>query len=236
MPPQHLAESAFSEGLELAKFQERHRRFMQNVVRRKPGATDIGKCEGQVKKRRRVKSYITMMLLDNALRMSADQSLVDFIPAKNAAGEYATEPFHWKHLSVSTDSGPDCVAVAHFLAYSKGLNLQWDFDASHLVNNSCKCALRLACFTFGASLSVIRPLFAYVASLSTKPKLLQECGSPMLEPLGVDSGGRGPLGPLAASSMQPGIHWAQPLFYRRTVSQCPHPVSLSLLPELGRER
>lgn len=182
MPPQHLGETAFSEGQDLVNYQLRHRKYFAQIVKRKLGSTDLDPSEAKAPpKRRRVKSYVSLMLLNNQLQHSAGVDLITFIPEKDSDGRFVQDPFTWRGLSVCTDSGPDMVATCFFLIFKKGLNLQWDFDMSHWLNNTMKLSLkfpgqassapkRVRCFS-ETPCSGVYPsrMLSFAASLSWTP-------------------------------------------------------------------
>ncbi len=107
VPPQHTGDSLFLEGDALQKARERQRQYFRAACKRKLG----GSVEEQApapRKRRRLKTYITIMMLDNAMRVTANARLTDFAVDASADGGLQGDPFQWRSLSVATDSGPDC--------------------------------------------------------------------------------------------------------------------------------
>ncbi len=121
VPPQHLGDSLFLEGEELRLSRERQRQYFRAVCKRKLGG-ETGEVAPAPRKRRRVKTYVLIMSIDNVLRVSTGARLTDFMVEKSPTGELQGDPFTWRSLSLATDSGPDCVCilVARFVAVHDG--------------------------------------------------------------------------------------------------------------------
>ncbi len=83
-------------------------------------------------------------VLNNMLWQSCNMKLSDFMPPRSPEGVLTGDAFPWRHLALAPDSGPDMLAMDHFLAYEVGLNIQTEFDPSHYLNNASKGALRQA--------------------------------------------------------------------------------------------
>ena len=111
VPPVHLADSCFLEGSDLDEAREQERKHVKAVIKRRLGqpAEEPGPPP---KKRRRLKSYVTLMQIDNMLRTSASRRLSDYIaPLDGETGQLSSDVDLWRlpSLSLATDSGPDCV-------------------------------------------------------------------------------------------------------------------------------
>ncbi len=147
--PEHMGEEDFLEGEALAAAWQKQRDAVNAAVKRKLSGELEKTTEKPPKKRRRLKTYSTIMSIDSMLRGTCCTQLSNFIVPKTPEGEFCadSDPFTWPVLSVATDSGPDCTAAAHFLLYSRGCCLQWEFDLSHSLNNATKLALKCA-FSF----------------------------------------------------------------------------------------
>ena len=92
----------------------------RTVVKRKLG--DIlqdGNDKGSaIKRRKRVKSFQMVMMLDNLLRGTCGSQLSKFkIPRSESTGKYVGDPFKWPLLTISSDAGPDMTCLDHFLSY-----------------------------------------------------------------------------------------------------------------------
>ena len=94
------------------------------------------------RKRRRVKALSTMLALNNMLVQTTKRGLARFKIPTSAAGGLPS-PWTWPHLNLSTDMGPDCVAMAHYMMYEGQYNCHVDYDLSHGVHNDvCKDLLK----------------------------------------------------------------------------------------------
>ena len=121
VPPVHLSESVFESGATLDAARKRARLYVKAIVKRKAGS-----CLGEARppaprKRRRVKSYVTLMGLNNMLVHASGRRLADYCLPEDETGEIRGSPFSWPGLSVATDSGPDCVSssvASHFVGQS----------------------------------------------------------------------------------------------------------------------
>lgn len=135
--------SHYQTGGEVARVEDQKRwaAFGRSFVKRKLGQGGKESAPPRAPKRRRLKSYVTLMQIDNMLRGNADKCLADFHIAPGPTG-CLPDPFTWPSLNLSPDSGPDMVCLAHFLAYAKGLNINADFDLCHSSSNSAKNALK----------------------------------------------------------------------------------------------
>lgn len=78
-------------------------------MRKKLGNAQPDDIAPPPRKRRRVKSYISVLMVDNFLRIAAGARLTDFITPTDADGQPVGSPFSWRSLSLATDSGPDMV-------------------------------------------------------------------------------------------------------------------------------
>ena len=113
----HLGDSFFEEGDALAQARRRQRAWFRSQCKRKLGAAqEPSESAPAPRKRRRVKSYVSLMMVDNALRVTAGARLTDFQIGTNEAGAPVESPFKWKSLSLATGSGPDM--VLHSAAWS----------------------------------------------------------------------------------------------------------------------
>jgi hypothetical protein len=105
----HLGDSFFEEGGALLQARRKQREWFRAQCKRKLGASAEA-TESAPRKRRRVKSYLSLLMIDNALRVTAGARITDFKIDKDAAtGAPVGSPFTWKSLSLATDSGPDMV-------------------------------------------------------------------------------------------------------------------------------
>ena len=145
MPPVHISDTAFLEGAELSEAMEKKRKHLRGVIKRRLGQEPEPSSSAPPRKRRRVKSYITCMQIDNMLKVSAGKRLSDYVVKLNEHGDISSEYDLWKlpSLSLATDSGPDCARLSgrHGVLRSQHFGLQ------------CRCAIRstwsatLACTT-----------------------------------------------------------------------------------------
>ena len=138
--------SQYETGGEAAREKEERRwqTFGRSFVKRKLGLQGPKRANPpRVAKRRRVKSFLTGMQIDNMLRGSTDTTLADYVIQPDASGSLPS-PWVWRSLNLSPDMGPDMVCLYHFLAYDKLLNINADFDLSHASQNSSKAALKSA--------------------------------------------------------------------------------------------
>ena len=135
---------------------------MRSVVKRKRGldTKEGGGAPPMPKKRRRVKTVQSIMMLDNILRHTCSSQLSKFKVPRGPDDVGMGDPFSWPLLNLSTDQGPDCVA-GDMMSYKLQLNLNVDYDWSRLLQNAAKQALRRFCFlgerTTGCS-SIIAPV------------------------------------------------------------------------------
>ena len=95
----------------MAEIHRRQRAFFRAQVRRKLGGQPDASCPPP-RKRRRVKTYVSTMMVDNILRTSAGCRLTDFLPPKSEDGQLVGSPFQWRSLALATDSGPDMAGVS----------------------------------------------------------------------------------------------------------------------------
>ncbi len=109
MPPQHLGDALFLEGEALQLARQRQRQYFRAACKRRLGG-QVEESAPAPRKRRRVKTYVSIMMLDNALRVTAGKRLTDFGVECSGDGVLQGDPFTWRSLSVATDSGPDCAS------------------------------------------------------------------------------------------------------------------------------
>ena len=115
-------------------------------MKRKMGEA-LGASEGpRPRQRKRAKTYQTVMHVNNMLLGAADVRLAHFKPRVNDEGEFMDCPFTLPSLSISPDAGPDNMCMMHFLGYKAGLNVTFDFDLSHSLQNASKQAPRSSFF------------------------------------------------------------------------------------------
>jgi hypothetical protein len=101
---------------------------------------DEGAAYKPAKKRRRVKTLISIMHVNNMLIHMAGKTLKNY-STYHADGSLK-DPFEWEHLNCSPDCGADMVCFDHYLAYEKELNVSSDPDLSHGCKNAGKNALQ----------------------------------------------------------------------------------------------
>ena len=102
----HVGDAFFEEGDALRVIRERQKAYFRSQVKRKLGAV-VEEVAPAPRKRRRVKTYLSILIVDNCLRVSAGARLTDFKPPVDENGNFEGSPFIWKCLSLATDSGPD---------------------------------------------------------------------------------------------------------------------------------
>ena len=95
-------------GGELNESRKRMRKYVQNVIKRRM-EKEVDETCAPPKKRRRTKSFVTVMMLDNMLRHASQRRLSDYIVEEGGAGKLCGDIWKMPCLSVATDSGPDCV-------------------------------------------------------------------------------------------------------------------------------
>lgn len=91
---------------------ERKRKHVRAVVKRRLSQEAESESAAPLRKRRRTKSYVTLMQIDNMLRISAGKRLSDFVVRVDPdTGQIDRSIDLWTipSLSLATDSGPDCV-------------------------------------------------------------------------------------------------------------------------------
>eukprot|EP00959_Pyramimonas_sp_CCMP1952_P071593 1495243-Pyramimonas_sp.AAC.1 len=76
------------------------------------------------------------------LKGSTGLQLSDLQVKRHPDGSPVEDPFDWKYLALSPDSGPDMLAADHFISYYCDVNCQVEYDISHYLNNASKAALR----------------------------------------------------------------------------------------------
>lgn len=133
-------------GGEEARQGERRRwaAFGRSFVKRKLGLS-VGKdVAPPPPKRRRTKSFVTMMQVENILRGSVGASLSDFQVRPGPSGELA-DPFTWRSLNMALDMGADMVCMVHNLCYEKQVNLSADWDLARSSSNAAKNNALKAC-------------------------------------------------------------------------------------------
>ena len=120
VPPVHVSDSCFLEGDQLEAAQDLKRKRVLAVVKRRLGQQS--ESTGPVRKRRRTKSYVTLMQIDNMLRVNADERLSDYVVPLDENGDIAPEVDLWTIpcLALATVSGPDCVLPLVFFSGSEG--------------------------------------------------------------------------------------------------------------------
>ena len=85
-----------------------------------------------VKKRGRVKTFATLVKLDNQLKRSTKRGLHSFKrPVKLPDGTWSISPFRWRRLNSATDMGPNMVCAHSVCIYKLKLNYNEDYDLSH---------------------------------------------------------------------------------------------------------
>ncbi len=114
----------------------------RSVVKRRVGAIGKEAGSGQPAKRRRTKAYQATMMLDNLLKHSTGFPLSHFRVQNAPDGQWAGDPWTWPLLTLAPDSGPDNVAMEHFLTCEVGSNIETTWDWSHSLNSAVKCALK----------------------------------------------------------------------------------------------
>eukprot|EP00959_Pyramimonas_sp_CCMP1952_P417709 8751483-Pyramimonas_sp.AAC.1 len=99
--------------------------LLRTVVKRKLGAElEKGENGKPPPKRRRVKTFTVLRMLDNQLR-GIGMPLHRFKIPRAPDGTLAGDPFSWPILSLCPDAGPDMTAADHFMAYGGAdLNVQ----------------------------------------------------------------------------------------------------------------
>ena len=119
------------------------RQKSQLAAQLKAGVTDKPSYTmgGSNAKRRRVKSMGTAFQLNNMVINATGSTLLRFKIEKNSDGGY-DDPYTWPSLNLAPDMGPDEVALDHYLAYGASLNVNADYDMSHLLKNLGKCTLK----------------------------------------------------------------------------------------------
>ncbi len=106
----HLGDGCFQEGSELAASRRVHRAHVQAVAKRKLGdMSDAATAAPPRRKRRRTKSFVTVMQIDHMLHMMSDRRLSYYSVEYDDEGRLLGDPWTLPGLSLSTDSGPDMV-------------------------------------------------------------------------------------------------------------------------------
>ena len=82
---------------------------------------------------RRTKAFQTIMQVQNVLKTNTDKGL--FFCHITPKVETGCCPFAWPSLSLSTDCGPDMVAMYFYLTYGCTYNIDFTWDPSHDKNN-----------------------------------------------------------------------------------------------------
>ncbi len=90
--------------------------------------TDV-KVEQQ-RKRRRIKTFQSIMSLHNMLLGATGHGLERYQIHKDELGRYPS-PWTWPHLNAATDQGPNMVCMDGFLGYKMKLNYTSDWDPDH---------------------------------------------------------------------------------------------------------
>ena len=101
----------FCEGEELAECHRRQKEYFKSQIRKRLGQTD-GPSAPAPRKRRRVKTFVTVMQVDNMISSATGLQLADFVVQQAEDGTFLGDPWQWKGLSLASDSGPDCVVCA----------------------------------------------------------------------------------------------------------------------------
>lgn len=117
---------------------ERARTFLK----RSRGDPDSADAPPPARKKRRVKTYSLMLMIDNMVRnhIGAGKGLEVFRVEADEQGTLPS-PYSWRHLSVTSDQGSDNVCAVGYLKHL-GLNLQEWYDPSHGAWNDGKLALK----------------------------------------------------------------------------------------------
>lgn len=121
-----------------AALTERARTFLK----RSRGDPDSADAPPPARKKRRVKTYSLMLMIDNMVRnhIGAGKGLEVFRVEADEQGTLPS-PYSWRHLSVTSDQGSDNVCAVGYLKHL-GLNLQEWYDPSHGAWNDGKLALK----------------------------------------------------------------------------------------------
>ena len=87
------------------------------LAKRKAGQSIPDNEVGPVKEKRRLKTFQTVMHIDNMIKVATNNrlGLADFQQVPNADGNFEKCPFEWKVLSLAPDRGPDNVCCDSFL-------------------------------------------------------------------------------------------------------------------------
>ena len=97
---------------------------------------------GPMRKKQRLKTYASIMHLDNMVRKSCGHGLPRIQVREDAEGNWPPDPFSWPRYNLASDCGPDMVCAEHFLTYQLSLNMNWDYDMSHLGAAVSRCSLK----------------------------------------------------------------------------------------------
>lgn len=103
-----MGDAVFQEGAELEASRKRQRSHVLGVSQRQLGRAPDQTC-APPRKRRRTKSYVTLMMLDNMLKHASGRRLSEYIAEIGGDGKLVGDVWQLPALSVATDSGPDCV-------------------------------------------------------------------------------------------------------------------------------
>jgi hypothetical protein len=145
----------------------------QKLAKRQLGLEDKTKDQPQ-RKRRRLKTFQTMMSLSNMLRQMTGRGLERFYVPRNEAGKFTTDPFEWPHCNAAVDQGPDNMAMDHFVGYGPTqLNFHSDWDLTHGAHNDAVKETLKQCGLWRHILQVMSAMNSAYGSTMSPPRLAQ---------------------------------------------------------------
>lgn len=87
--------------------------------------------EPKEKKRRRVKTYGSMVMLNNMHLQTTKKTLQRIFIETDVDGKFVLDPFLWPRVNVASDIGANCVCTDMYLGYGRRANFHSDWDPSH---------------------------------------------------------------------------------------------------------
>ena len=107
--------------------------FGRGQVKRRIGQCPTREETLQLPKRKRAKTYCTIMAMNNLLRLHAKKDWTNYHIKCLDDGTYEpADPFTWEHFAAIIDADSCNVCTDHFLGYEKSMNITWDYDMSHI--------------------------------------------------------------------------------------------------------